>query len=140
MIRGMPRIFATAVLLFFSILPLQYQTIRQWVPLVQFCIFWGARTLAALRSFEEQQRTPLTMRSMRCIAGILDPKFGDEVIAYMSKPKANVAGFNAVVQRAIKKMWSTWHVFNRDLPVSDLRRMPFLNAFPDVFTDEKFAA
>lgn len=103
---------------------MQYKVVRQWVPLVQFCFFWGGRAVDALRAFELEQKAPLTMRAMRSIAGILDPTFGDELITYMTKPKANIAGFNTAVLRAIKKMWSFWHIFNADLPVSDQRRMP----------------
>ena len=44
-----------------------YQTIRRWVPLTSFVLYWGDRACRALKTFESQQTSPPPHHRVPCL-------------------------------------------------------------------------
>ena len=100
---------------------LQYNTVRQWIPVANMVLFWGDRGLEALQNYE---RLGVKIHLLSRLGQVADPLFLEDVLTAMKATKPSFAVVNAAIAACAKKQWYTWHVYHPDLPVHDERRNP----------------
>lgn len=90
---------------------------RQWAPLCHFISYWGQRGVDALHAFELKLKAPLKPHTYRILAGLSDPRFGEDVLIEMTSRKTTIGKFTSMVNRCVRVMWCWWQVHHPESPL-----------------------
>ena len=102
---------------------MQYNTVRQWSPVANLVLYWGARGLEAVTNFERAEKGGVKIHTFLKLSQVYDPYYLEEVLAVMKEDKPSVGHFSQAVARAARKQWYTWHIMHPELPVHPDRSM-----------------
>jgi hypothetical protein len=101
----------------------QFNTVRQWGPLVGFVSYWRDVAVNALDHFEKSQTSQLGLHTFAKMSSVLDPKYLEPLMTVMSAEKPNLSKVASAISLAARRQWYCWHVLCPDSPVHDERRM-----------------
>lgn len=101
----------------------QVTTVRQWLPLVNFVLYWRNAAMDALDHFEKLQKHSLGLHTFSKLGAVYDPRFLDELMAVMLQDKASLGRVTTSIASAARTQWYTWHIYCPDLPIHQERRM-----------------
>ena len=101
----------------------QYNTVRQWLPVANFVLYWGDRGLDAVQSFEKAEKGGVKIHTFHKLQAVVDPYFLEDVMTAMKAPRPSVGIVSAALMKCAKKQWYTWQVMSPDQPVHPERSM-----------------
>ena len=103
---------------------MQMVTLRQWLPLVNFVLYWRDTALTAIDHFERAQKHVLGLHTFSRLSAVADPAYLEELLAVMQSEKPTLSWVGSCIAAAAKPQWYAWHVNYPDFPVHAERRMP----------------
>ena len=60
-------------------------TVRQWLPLVSFVLYWRDAALTAIEHFERAQKHALGLHTFGRLGAVSDPAYLEELLAVMQQ-------------------------------------------------------